>query len=250
MSSSRSHKSIGGAHKNGAASPAAGRTAAPQKAPGARRLTAVLLDPDPIWFQAVEQVLRRLRIKVVGRATSPERALALIAEREPDLMIAEIESGDSEMEGIACLRQARTRVPDLRTIVLSGSDDREHILAAFSAGALAYVHKKTDPHDLAMAIRQLVFDHSVYFAEYRISNPQKQKPLSRREAEVLQLVAQGLSTADMARRLWVTRQTVKFHLGNIYRKLGVSNRTAAARWAYDQGLFIEEGTTTNHQAEP
>jgi DNA-binding CsgD family transcriptional regulator len=54
----------------------------------------------------------------------------------------------------------------------------------------------------------------------------------------------------MARRLWVTERTVKFHLGNIYRKLGVSNRTAAARWAYDQGLLSEEGQAEDHQAEP
>ena len=154
------------------------------------------------------------------------------------------------MEGIACLRQARARAPDLRTIVFSTSDDREDIVAAFSAGALAYIHKKTHPDDLAMAIRQLFFEHSIYFAEDRICDPRTQTPLSRRETEILQLVAEGLSTADMARRLWVTRQTVKFHLGNIYRKLGVPNRTAAARWAYDQGLLVEEGTNTNHQAEP
>ena len=245
MSSNRSQQSIEGAHKNGSASPVAGRTAGSQKAARARPLTTVLLDRDPTWSQAVEQVLRRLHIKVVGRASSPERALALIAEHEPDLLVAELEVGDSEMDGIACLRQARARVPDLRMIVFSRSESREHILAAFTAGALAYIHKKTHPDDLAMAIRQLVFEHSVYFADYRISNSEAQTPLSRRETEILQLVAEGLSTADMARKLWVTRQTVKFHLGNIYRKLGVSNRTAAARWAYEKGLLIEDGA--NHE---
>jgi len=250
MSSNRSQHRTGGDHKNGSASLVTGRTAAPEQPPRARPLTTVLLDGDPIWSHAVEQVLRRLHIKVVGKTGSSERALALIAERRPDLLIAEIEAGDSGMEGIACLRQARARVPDLRTIVFSTSDDREHILAAFSAGALAYIRKKTHPDDLAMAIRQLFFEHSIYFAEDWISDPRTQTPLSRRETEILQLVAEGLSTADMARRLWVTRQTVKFHLGNIYRKLGVSNRTAAARWAYDQGLLVEEGTNTNHQAKP
>jgi DNA-binding NarL/FixJ family response regulator len=199
-----------------------------------------VLDRDPIWSQAVEQVLERLHINVVGEASSPERALALIAERKPDLLIAEIETGDSEIDGIACLRQARARVPGLKTIVFSSSDDREQILAAFSAGALAYVHKKTHPDDLAMAIRQL-FEHSIHLAGDRITNPQRPTPLSPRQTEILQLVAEGLSTADMARKLWVTEQTVKFHLGNIYRKLGVSNRTAAARWAYEQGLLAEEG---------
>jgi DNA-binding NarL/FixJ family response regulator len=207
-----------------------------------------VLDRDPIWSQAVEQVLERLHINVVGKASSPERALALIAERKPDLLIAEIETGDSEIDGIACLRQARARVPGLKTIVFSSSDDREQILAAFSAGALAYVHKKTHPDDLAMAIRQL-FEHSIHLAGDRITNPHRQTPLSPRQTEILQLVAEGLSTADMARKLWVTEQTVKFHLGNIYRKLGVSNRTAAARWAYEQGLLAEEGMA-NHKAEP
>jgi DNA-binding NarL/FixJ family response regulator len=203
-----------------------------------------------MWSDAVEQILKTLHIKVVGRASSPERALALIAERKPDLLIAETETGDPEMDGIACLRRAREQVPDLRTIVFSRSDDREHIAAAFSAGALAYILKKTHPDDLATAIRQLFLEHSIHTAEDRISNPQRQTPLSHRETEILQLASEGRSTAAMARRLWITERTVKFHLGNIYRKLGVSNRTAAARWAYDQGLLSEEGQAEDHQAEP
>ena len=243
MSSNRSQQSIGAGPKNGSAGLATRRTPDPTNAPRPRSLTTVVLDRDPIWSQAVEQVLERLHINVVGKASSPERALALIAERKPDLLIAEIETGVSEIDGIACLRQARARVPDLKTIVFSRSDDREQILAAFSAGALAYVHKKTHPDDLAMAIRQLFFEHSIHLAGDRITNPQRQTPLSPRQTEILQLVAEGLSTAEMAKKLWVTEQTVKFHLGNIYRKLGVSNRTAAARWAYEHGLLAEEDPT-------
>ena len=247
MSSNRSQQSSGAGPKNGSAGLATRRTANPTKAPRTRPLTTVVLDRDPAWSQAVEQVLERLHINVVGKASSPERALALIAEREPDLLIAEIETGDSEIDGIACLRQARACLPGLKTIVFSSSDDREQILATFSAGALAYVHKKTHPDDLAMAIRQL-FEHSIHLAGDLITNPQRQTPLSPRQTEILQLVAEGLSTAEMARKLWVTEQTVKFHLGNIYRRLGVSNRTAAARWAYEQGLLAEE-SMTNYKAE-
>jgi DNA-binding NarL/FixJ family response regulator len=250
MSSNRSQQRVEGGPKNGSAGLATRRTPDRKKAPRARPLTTVVFARDPISSHAVEQVLERLHIKVVGKASSPELALALIAERKPDLLIPEIETGDSEMEGSACLRQARTRAPDLKTIVFSRSDDRERIRAAFSAGALAYIHKRTHPDDLAMAIRQLFIEPSIFFAEDRISNPQTtQTPLSRRETEIIELVAEGLSTADMARRLWVTRETVKFHLGNIYKKLGVSNRNAAARWAYDHGLRTEE-ETANHQAQP
>jgi DNA-binding NarL/FixJ family response regulator len=248
MSSNRS-QSIEGGPKNGSAGLATGRTPDP-KAPRARPLKTVVFDRDPIWSQAVEQVLERLHIKVVGKANSPERALALVAERKPDLLIAEIETDDSEMDGITCLRQARARVPDLKTIVFSRSDDREHLQAAFSAGAVAYVHKKTHPDDLAMALRQLFFEHSIHFAGDRVADPQSHTPLSRRQTEILELVAEGLSTAEMAKKLWLTEQTIKFHLGNIYRKLGVPNRTAAARWAYDHGLLTEDGADNNHQAQP
>ena len=245
MPSNRSQQSIERVPKKGSAGLATRRTPDPTKAPRPQPLTTVVLDRDPIWSQTVEQVLERLHINVVGKASSSEHALALIAECKPDLLIAEIETGDSEIDGIACLRQVRAIVPDLKTIVFSRSDDREQILAAFSAGALAYVHKKTHPDDLAMAIRQLFFEHSIHLAGDRITSPQRQTPLSARQTEILQLVAEGLSTAEMARKLWVTEQTVKFHLGNIYRKLGVSNRTAAARWAYEHGLLAE----VNHQAE-
>lgn len=250
MSIDRSQRSIGGGRENGSAGLATGRAPGPKKAARARPLNTVLLDREPIWAQAVEEVLRQLDINVVGKASSPERALALIAERKPDLLIAETETGDPELDGIACLLRAKEHVPDLRAIVFSRSDDREHILAAFSAGAVAYVLKKTHPDDLAMAIRQLFFEHSVHFADDGIRNSARQSPLSSRETEILQLVSEGRSTADMARRLWVTEQTVKFHLGNIYRKLGVSNRTAAARWAYEQGLLPEEARDEDHQAEP
>jgi DNA-binding NarL/FixJ family response regulator len=64
--------------------------------------------------------------------------------------------------------------------------------------------------------------------------------LTRREREILALVAEGSSNGTVARKLWVTEQTVKFHLSNIYRKLGVSNRTAASRWAHDRGMLAAE----------
>ena len=192
MSNNRSQQNNGGEPRNGAAGLATRHKPDPKSAPRPRSLTTVVLDRDPIWSQAVEQVLERLHINVVGKTNSPERALALIAERKPDLLIAEIETGVSEIDGIACLRQARARAPDLKTIVFSRSDDREQILAAFSAGALAYVHKKTHPDDLAMAIRQLVLralhpsrrrrDHQPAETDAALSSPDRDPPACRRRA--------------------------------------------------------------------
>ena len=117
-------------------------------------------------------------------------------------------------------------------------EDHEHIDAAFAAGADAYVVKTAHPDDLSLAVRQ-AFEHSVYLAHARPAPPplDNSPGLTRREIEILQLVAEGQSNASVAKMLWVTEQTVKFHLSNIYRKLGVANRTEASRWAQLQGLL-------------
>jgi len=122
-------------------------------------------------------------------------------------------------------------------------DEAEHVHATLAAGAAAYVLKTADPEDLAVAVRQ-TFAQSVYFADGRsgvrtVERVAEQPArLTQREREILQLVAQGDSNAQLARTLWVTEQTVKFHLSNIYRKLEVANRTEASRWAHLHG-FVE-----------
>jgi len=205
--------------------------------------TAVLLDHHPLWLEAVEQVLHRIGVEVKGKAVSPEHALALIEEHRPNLFVTAIETSDGEMDGIECLAQARERSAELKVIVLSAYSESRYVDAALSAGADAYVVKTAHADDLASAIRQ-AFDHSIYLA--RAQNGRREVTresvedawgLTRRELEILTLVAEGHSNAQLARMLWVTEQTVKFHLSNIYRKLNVSNRTEASRWAQVHGLL-------------
>jgi DNA-binding NarL/FixJ family response regulator len=208
----------------------------------ATKRTAVLLDQHPLWLQAVEQVLAKVEVEVVGKATEPEKALALIQEREPDVFITSIEMPRSEKDGLAILREARERLPELKAIVLSMYADPFYVDAALAAGALAYVVKTAEPDDIASAIRQ-AFDHSIHFAggsaaqTPRLKAVESERPgLTRRELEIVRLVAEGHTNAELAKMLWVTEQTVKFHLANIYRKLGVSNRTEAARYVFQHGL--------------
>jgi DNA-binding NarL/FixJ family response regulator len=206
------------------------------------RRTAVLVDQHPLWLDTVAQVVARVNVDVVAKATSSTEALAIIDDVAPDLLITGIRMSETEMDGLTMLRQARERRPELRVIVLSMYDDSQHIDAAFAAGAAAYVLKTAHPDDLTSAIRQ-AFDHSIYLAGARPATlpapaPMDDSPgLTRRELEILQLVAEGHSNAELARMLWVTEQTVKFHLSNIYRKLDVSNRTEASRWAQLRGLL-------------
>ena len=207
---------------------------------------AVLLDKHPLWLEAVEQVLARVDVNVVGKATTPTRALELIDELRPELFVTGVHMGEGDMDGITCIATARERIPQLSAVVLSRETNTACIDRALEVGAVAYVFKSAYPDELASAVRQ-VFGNSVYFVGTRpqtaalhqaVSRPEKHD-LTRRELEILQLVAEGHSNAHLAKKLWVTEQTIKFHLSNIYRKLDVSNRTEAARWAQLHGLLSE-----------
>lgn len=215
--------------------------------------TAVILDRQPLWLEAVELVLGRISIRVVGKATAPGKALELIGAQRPDILVTGIEMDAGEIDGIACIAEARELHPALRAVVLSAHTETAYIDAALDVGAVAYVVKSAHPDDLASAIRQ-AFQHSVYLAGSRpaTSTPSwtpapaavETHDLTRREREILQLVAEGHSNAKLAKMLWVTEQTVKFHLSNVYRKLDVSNRTEAARWAQLNGLLPANGVTS------
>jgi DNA-binding NarL/FixJ family response regulator len=205
---------------------------------------AVLLDPHPLWLDAVERVLSGVGVTVDAKTTHADHALALVSEHQPDLLVAELSNGNGALASIDVVRSARERVPELRIIALSSVSDRAQIESAFAAGVSAYVIKTAQPDDLASAVRQ-AFEHSVFFAGRGPSRPQPEPketadPLTKRELEILRLVADGHTNGQMARMLWVTEQTVKFHLSNIYRKLDVANRTEASRWAQRRGLLSVE----------
>jgi DNA-binding NarL/FixJ family response regulator len=197
-----------------------------------------------MWLDAVEQVLRRIDIHVVGKTTSTAEALSMVEKHSSDLLITELEGPPGDLSGLVLIERARAAQPGVRPIVLSMHTDPQEIDAALVAGASAYVVKTAHPEDLASAVRQ-AFSHSVYLADRRAAEPtaaEKRKVddspgLTRRELEILRLVAEGHSNAQLARMLWVTEQTVKFHLSNIYRKLDVANRTEASRWAQRNGLL-------------
>ena len=210
--------------------------------------TAVLLDPHPLWLDALESILGSIDVAVVGRTTSADEAVRLVEEHEPDILICETNTAGG-MSGVALIRACREHNDSLRVIVLGASREPADIDAAFEAGALAYAVKTAHPDDVASTVRQ-TFDSTIFLAnsystDRRSNGSAQQVPdgteeekvdLTRREREILALVAEGHSNRELARMLWVTEQTVKFHLSNIYRKLAVANRTEASRWAHRHGL--------------
>jgi DNA-binding NarL/FixJ family response regulator len=213
--------------------------------------TAVLLDQHPLWHEAVQPVLDRLQVEVVAKTTSAEEALAIVEERSPDMLLLELDLPDNGLDGISLIREAKERDPALRVIVLSLYDNPHEVEAAFAAGAAAYVLKSVRPEDLATAVRQ-AFEPSIYLPGSKPASRDgsASKLLTERELEIVRLVGEGHSNRELARMLWVTEQTVKFHLTNIYRKLGVSNRTEASRWAQTQGLLSSGPARRLRTVEP
>jgi DNA-binding NarL/FixJ family response regulator len=207
--------------------------------PAAR--TGILLDPSRLWSDALESILPRIGIEVRGKATSADEALTLIGLHTPDVLIVDLPDRDGDLSERAFFEQARRRAPLIRIIALSASSEPARISRALSAGASAYVTKRAAAEDFATAVRQS-FERSVFLPRDadepdERSRAEEKAKLTLRESEILRLVAEGKPNPRIARDLWITPQTVKYHVSNIYRKLGVANRTEASRWAHQHGLL-------------
>jgi DNA-binding NarL/FixJ family response regulator len=249
MPAQRRNRKMGEAQGNPSRLPRPAEKRAQKGAAASRRVrparSAVLLDPDAGRPGVVEETLAGLEVEVVGTAEEPSDALVLIRDHAPDLLVIDVRIPGGETDSLACLRRAREEVSHLRAIVLSGQVEPEHVEAAFQAGASAYIAKPTDPADLATAIRQ-VFKRSIFLAGTAVGAEQSVPHegdewggLTERELEIIRLVAEGRSNAEVAKIIWVTEQTIKFHLSNIYRKLGVANRSEARRRAQALGLLSD-----------
>ncbi|HEY7422160.1 MAG TPA: response regulator transcription factor [Gaiellaceae bacterium] len=220
-----------------------------------REKSAVILDRHPLWLDAMDRLVVGLGVEVVGRATDGDEAVTLIEEYRPDVFIAGIDPANSDE--VVYVRRASESHPGLKSIVVADNKEAEAISAAFAAGATVYCVKTAEQEDLASAIRQ-AFERSIYIAtsgsrdfSLTASSGELQPAahdLTRRELEILQLVAEGHSNSQLARMLWVTEQTVKFHLSNIYRKLDVANRTEASRWAQLHGLLPTRRDQDEHES--
>jgi DNA-binding NarL/FixJ family response regulator len=174
--------------------------------------------------------------EIVGETQSGMQVLPLVAREKPDLVLLDVRM--PHMDGLACLDEIRRRHPDVKVVMLSASTSGDLIEAALRRGASAYVVKSVDPDDLPATLRQALEGnlHTALGLEGEERSGAKALGLTEREVTILGALARGLSNDEIAKEFWVAPQTVKFHLTNIYRKLGVKNRTEATRLAYQHGL--------------
>jgi DNA-binding NarL/FixJ family response regulator len=202
------------------------------------RLKVVIADDHRLILEGIKNALvEDGGFEIVGEATSGERVLPLVGQTTPDLALLDLRMPG--MDGLACLEQIKKRHPRVSVVVLSVSTDERVIESVLSRGASAYIVKSVNPIDLPAALRQAVAGTvftAIGMPDPDTPNAAKAAGLTDRELAILSALARGLSNGQIGKELWIAEQTVKFHLTNIYRKLGVANRTEAARFAYQEGL--------------
>jgi DNA-binding NarL/FixJ family response regulator len=201
-------------------------------------IRVVIADDHRLFLLGIRNVLDAAEdIEVVGEADCGTKALSLIATRRPDLALLDVNM--PQLDGIACLDTVRMRHPDVKVAMVSGVQDPEVIENALRHGASAFILKSVNPDDLAAVVRHIMSGtviQSLGVPAERETAADTGHELTERETAILDGLARGLSNHAIAKELWIAEPTVKFHVRNIYRKLGVANRTAAARFAYEHGL--------------
>ena len=201
-------------------------------------LRVLVADDHRLMLAAVRRALADAEdFEIVGEVSIGSHVVPAVRETKPNVVLLDMRM--PELDGLACLERLRKHDPTIAVVILSSYSDEAQIEAARKAGALGYVVKTVEPVDLAAVLRSAVSGKS--FAVWGVEEPQGAAPtgapaLSERERAVLEAVARGLSNREIGRQLWISEQTVKFHLRNIYRKLGISSRTEAARFAYRTGV--------------
>ena len=201
-------------------------------------LKVVIADDHPLMLAAMRIAFSDAPdIEIVGEATAGQEVLPLVHRTSPDVVLLDLRMPG--MDGLRCLELLHERHPSVKAIIFSGSDDPAAVDAAFARGAVGFIQKTIDPADLAAVVRQAVAGNVFLAAgNTRPAAPiESQWDLTPREIEILRALAGGQSNKQMAREFWLSDQTIKYHLTNIYRKLKVRSRTEAVRLAYEHQLI-------------
>jgi len=210
--------------------------------------TRVLLaDDHPLFREGVASLLRARGYQVVAEANDGMQALELAREHQPDLILMDINM--PRLDGLAATRVLMTENPNAHVVILTISDSDENLFEAIKSGAQGYLLKNTETEAFfemldgvaqgeAPISRQLAGKILREFARQASDEqPEEPKALSEREMQVLGLVAQGLINRDIAARISLSENTVKYHLKNILQKLHLKNRTQAVAYAMQSGLL-------------
>ncbi|MEU9155848.1 response regulator transcription factor [Streptomyces sp. NPDC048417] len=223
---------------------------------GSSPIRVVIADDQQMVRQGFTVLLNaQPGLEVVGQAVDGLEAVVKVAELTPDVVLMDIRM--PELNGIEATRRIVGERPDIKVLVLTTFDLDEYVYEALRAGASGFLLKDASADQLAEAVRVVAAGDALLapgvtrrlIAQFSqldgggVRAPLKTRvgDLTERETEVLTLIAQGLSNAEIAERLVVAEQTVKTHVGRILVKLGLRDRTQAAVFAYESGLVRPSG---------
>lgn len=205
----------------------------------------LLVDDHELMRQGLRSILEREEnVEIVGEASSGREAVALSRKVEPDVVVMDV--GMKDLNGIDATRQIRSDLPRVRVIALSSHSDSRYVSAMLEAGASGYVLKANAYADLREALQAVRQGKSYLCAEvtqgvvnaslHGFRDGEEPVVLSEREREVLQLLAEGLSSPQIGKRLFIATSTVETHRRSIMRKLDIHSVADLTKWAIREGL--------------
>ncbi len=221
------------------------------------RIRILIADDHPIVRDGLRKLLNLEEdFDIVGEASDGREVLDLVREHEPDIVLLDLRMPN--MDGLTALQNLQQVSKKTRVIILTASEDKNEFIQAMKLGCSGIVLKQTAPeliiksirkvnageiwldsHTTAAVMRQFAAPNGD-FSGLPISKPRERSPLSTREREIVALVAQGYKNKEMAEKMFISEQTVKNHLHNIFDKLGVSDRLELALFAIHKGIHTNE----------
>lgn len=214
------------------------------------KIRVVIADDQTLFRQGLTTLLSiQPDIEVVGEAQNGIEALQLIGEHAPDVVLMDVEM--PVLDGVAATRRVRQEYPTCQVVILTTFDNDDYVFEGLRMGALGYLLKDTPANKLVDAIRMAARGESFLqpsiaakvvsefsrLSDLAIQHTQPlTDPLTPRETEILRLIAQGMTNAEIAERLVITEGTVKNHVTSVLSKLGVEDRTQAALRARELGI--------------
>ena len=206
----------------------------------------MLADDHRMLREGLRRSMTDRGFDVVGEARDGDEAIRMAEELVPEVILMDVTM--PEVDGVEATRQIKQLLPQIRIVMLTMHADQEVLAAAIRAGASGYLVKDCSTEEIASAVRMAASGETALSPQLAASMlnevrkldqpsmPDEERVVTRREEEVLQLIADGCSTTEVAERLFISQKTVKNHLASIYQKLDARDRTQAVLQAVRMGI--------------